>query len=642
MRPPPRLTVSQWADTYRQLSSESSAEPGRWSTARAEFQRGILDAMSDPTVEEAWVKKSAQVGWTEIINNTVGYYIHQDPAPILVLQPTVEMAETWSKDRLEPMARDTPVIRVVLGEAKSRDSKQTVLQKTFPGGRLTAVGANSPASLASRPIRIILCDEVNRYPPSAGREGDPIKLGHKRSTTFWNRKLLCGSTPTIKGRSRITAGFEASDQRFFFVPCPHCDVRQVLEWKNVRWTGDDASTAAIHCTGCGVGWTDAERNQAVSRGEWRATKPFRGIAGFHICELYSPWSTIERVVAAFIEARGNPHLLKVWTNTVLGEDFEEAGEAPEWERLFERREDVQAGLVPDGAVVLTAGIDNQAAPARLEWAVWAWGPGFERWLVDAGVIPGDPAAVETWDAMAAVLDRDWPREEGGTLRIAKVGVDTGGQHTQGVYTQLRRLRDGRLVPLKGRSGVPRGSAVNGPKAVDVTTGGKKLARGLRLWIVFVDEFKAELYRALWLTPRADGTRPAGWVHLPGWMNDEQVKQLTAEQLVTHTDRAGFQRTEWRASRANEQLDLAVYARAALNVLGADRYGERFWTKTSGGPAARRSRSVPVASATTALSPAPASAVPQAAPARQPTVLTAEAPAAVRGRESRLARLSMGG
>jgi phage terminase large subunit GpA-like protein len=222
LKPPPKLTVSEWADEYRRLSPEASAEPGRWFTARAEYQRGIMDAVSDPAVETVVVMSSAQVGKTEIVNNIVGYHVHQDPAPILVLQPTVEMAQTWSKDRLAPMLRDTPALRGRVKAPRSKNSQNTLLHKVFPGGHITMTGSNAPASLASRPIRIVLCDEVDRYPPSAGTEGDPVSLARKRSTTFWNRKIILTSTPTAAGMSRIEAEFEQSDKRHFHVPCPHC------------------------------------------------------------------------------------------------------------------------------------------------------------------------------------------------------------------------------------------------------------------------------------------------------------------------------------------------------------------------------------------------------------------------------------
>jgi phage terminase large subunit GpA-like protein len=339
-----------------------------------------MDAISDPRFETVVVMKSAQVGWTEIVNNVVGFHIHQDPAPILVIQPTIEMGEAWSKDRLAPMLRDSPALASLVGDQRGRDSGQTLRHKTFASGHLTVAGANSPASLASRPIRVLLFDEVDRYPASAGSEGDPITLGKKRTATFWNRKILIGSTPTITNTSRIAAAYEQSDKRRFWVCCPHCGEEQTLEWEHVRWTSGDPHSARYHCTGCGTGWTDAERWAAVRQGEWRAGAEFTGTAGFHISELYSPWRRLEETVSDFLAAKDRPEMLKTWKNTALGLTWQERGEAPDWERLIERREAFKMGVVPAGAVVLTAGVDNQND--RLELAVWAWGPGYESWLIE--------------------------------------------------------------------------------------------------------------------------------------------------------------------------------------------------------------------------------------------------------------------
>ena len=212
--PPPELKVSDWSDQERRLSPEASAEPGQWLTSRAEYQRGIMDAFSDPNIEMVVIMSSAQVGKTEILNNVIGYHVSQDPSPMLVVQPTLDMAQTWSKDRLAPMLRDTPILQGLVKDPRARDSGNTTLHKIFPGGHITSCGANSPSSLASRPVRIVLCDEVDRYPVSAGSEGDPVSLARKRATTFWNRKIGLFSTPTNKGNSRIESAFEESDKRY--------------------------------------------------------------------------------------------------------------------------------------------------------------------------------------------------------------------------------------------------------------------------------------------------------------------------------------------------------------------------------------------------------------------------------------------
>ena len=252
-----------------------------------------------------------------MLGNVAGYHIHQDPCPVLLMQPSLEMAEAWSRERFAPMLRDTPVLRGLVGDARARDSENTIRHKTFPGGHIAMVGANSPASLASRPIRLVLADEVDRYPLSAGTEGDPLSLATKRQTTFWNRKTLLGSTPTLKVTSVIWREWLRSDMRKFYVPCPHCDHRQVLTWANVRWDKNEdgehlPETAYYLCEGdgCGSAWSDAERWQAIAHGEWRATAPFNGIAGFHITGFVSPWLTLREIVEDFWRSGNRPRPCK--------------------------------------------------------------------------------------------------------------------------------------------------------------------------------------------------------------------------------------------------------------------------------------------------------------------------------------------
>lgn len=581
--PPPRLTLSQWADAHRRLSPESSGEPGRWDTGRAEYQRGIMDAMTDPRIERVVLMTSARVGKTQCLNNLVGYHIHQDPGPILVVLPTETRAEEWADDELDPMIRDTPPLRSVMGDRKSRALKQRRTHRIFPGGRLYMVGANAPSGLAAKTIRVVLADEVDRFPASAGEEGDPIALAERRANTIWNRKIVLSSTPTIAGRSRIEQAYVASDQRRFWVPCPDCGERQTLKWAQVQ-PHDDASAARYHCEVCGSAWTDAQRYVAVAHGEWRAEGEFHGTAGFHLNELYSPWRRLAETVADFIASKDKPEKLKTWINTALGETWQEKGDAPDADRLLERREEWPAGTVPQDAIVLTAGVDVQSGGSgetnRIEAYVWAWGRrGLESWLVDREVIHGDPTRAEVWDQLATgILAREWVREDGKRLRIARAGVDTGGATTSATYSHLRRLRDPRLLPAKGMDRWGSAAAVTGPTYVDVTEGGKKLKRGLKLWTVSVSALKAELYRRLWLT-RGDAEPPQGWVHLPQWADSEIVRQLVSEQLVTVKDKRGFSRVEWQKLRdRNEALDCAVLARAALYVMGADRQGVPFWDR----------------------------------------------------------------
>jgi len=293
------LTVSDWADANRRLDGQSSAEAGRWYTSRAEYQRGIMDACSDPEIQEVVIMAGAQLGKTEALLNIIGYHIDVDPSPILVLQPTLSMGQAFSKDRLAAgLLASTPCLKGKVKDPRARDSGNTTLHKVFSGGAITIVGANSPSGLASRPIRIMLADEVDRFPSSAGSEGDPIQLGRKRTATFWNRKIIMVSTPTNKGASRIEDAYNLSDKREYYIPCKHCEHMQTLKWANVQWEDDRPETARYMCEECGALWSDSDRMWAVRNGQWYASEPFNGVAGFYINGLYSPWTPLADGVRA--------------------------------------------------------------------------------------------------------------------------------------------------------------------------------------------------------------------------------------------------------------------------------------------------------------------------------------------------------
>ncbi|WP_408033466.1 phage terminase large subunit family protein [Thalassobacter stenotrophicus] len=586
LNPPPDLTISDWADQNRRLSSEASAEPGQWRTSRAEYQRGIMDAISNAAAETVVIMSSSQIGKSEAILNMVGYHIDHDPAPIMVVMPTERDAETWSKDRFSPMARDTQCLQDKIANPKSRDGNNKILHKRFPGGHLTIVGANAPSGLASRPIRLLLCDEIDRYPFSAGAEGDPVNLAKKRTVTFWNRKIVLVSTPTNKGASRIDAAFEESDQRRFWVPCPNCGHEQILTWGQVKWDKDEngshrPESARYHCADCDAAWKDETRWAATSKGRWVAEAPFNGTAGFHLNEIYSPWVRLEAMAKAFLSARaGGDETMKTFVNTSLGETWMESGEAPDWQRLQGLKEEWRAGTVPAGGLFLTAGVDVQKD--RIEVDVWAWGKGLQSWLIDHIVIDGGPGDPACWQKLSDLLGRTWVHAGGTPMTIARLAIDTGYE-TAAVYAWARQVGFGQVAPVKGLEGFNRASPVTGPTFVDATIGGKRLRRGARLWSVATSTFKAETYRFLRLDPPevtspADGERfPPGFLHLPGWVDAEWLKQLTAEQLVTVKNKRGFAKLEWQKLRErNEALDCRVYARAAAWILGADRWSDARW------------------------------------------------------------------
>lgn len=555
LKPPPRLTVSEWADTFRKLSPEASAEPGSWKTSRAEYQRGIMDAISDPAIETVVLMMGAQMGKSECLNNVVGYHIAQDPSPILVVQPTLDMAQTWSKDRLAPMLRDTPALQGLVKDPRSRDSGNTTLHKSFPGGHVTGCGANSPASLASRPIRIVLCDEVDRFPVSAGSEGDPVTLARKRSATFWNRKIILVSTPTNKGASRIEQAYEESDKRLYYVSCHDCGHEQTLKWSQVQFDAERPETAGYACESCGSIWDDASRARAVRRGQWRATEKFSKTAGFCVSGLYSPWIPLEDAVRDFLAARKQPSTLRVWVNTYLAETWEEDGEGVDDYSLSERAED-WGDVVPADGLILTAGVDVQ--DDRLEAEIVAWGKEEESWSIAYKTIHGDPSGPIVWRELDEFIYGVYEHEFGEEMAVRATCIDSGGHHTQAVYKYVSTREAKRVFAIKGVGGEGR-PMVGKPSKNNI---GK-----IKLFPVGVDTVKAELFSRFKITEHGPG-----YCHFPEGRDPEYYKQLTAEKIKIKYHK-GFARREFVKIRTrNEALDVRVYAKAALALLNVNLNG----------------------------------------------------------------------
>ena len=510
-----------------------------------------MDAASDPAVREVWVMKSAQVGWTEILNNVIGFHVDQDPAPMLLVQPTLEMAEAWSKDRLAPMVRDTPALRDRIADPKARDSGNTLLHKKFTGGHLTISGANSPAGLASRPIRVVLFDEVDRYPTSAGTEGDPVSLGKKRTATFWNRKVLAGSTPTIKGSSRIEAGFEGSDQRYYYVPCPQCGEMQRLIWSQVRWPDEAPELAVYVCKGCGTELTDRDKVEMLRMGEWRASRPTRGIAGFHISELYSPWSTWGEMAVAFLRAKKFPETLQTWINTALGESWEDKGETVDAAGLLGRRESYTPNSLPPAVQMITAGVDVQ--DDRLEVTAWGWGADEQAFRVEHIVLRGDPGSPALWADLDVTLDRRWRTDDGRELGVEATCIDSGGHYTEQVYQYAHRRKRRRIWAIKGIGGPgrlvwPKRPSRGGKHRVDV-------------WPIGVDTIKDLLYGRL---KRVTEPGP-GYIHFDANTDEAWFDQLVSETVV-HRIVQGRRVRMWKPRQTGlrqEALDCFNYAYAAM-------------------------------------------------------------------------------
>ena len=552
VKPPSKLTVSQWADQYRTLSPESSAAGGKWRTELAPYQRGMMDVINSG-VSNIVLMCSAQVGKTEIINNTVGYFIHQDPATILLLQPTLEMGNTWSKDRLAPMLRDTAALHGKIKSPRARDSGNTLLHKQFPGGHITIAGANSPASLASRPIRVVLCDEVDRYPDSAGSEGDPVELAKKRSTTFHNSLCILTSTPTVKNKSRIEQAFLQSDQRYYLLPCPHCQYQQRLIFNQLQWQLDlnknlIPDSVNYQCKSCKQLFNDSYKYKMLLAGKWQATTALVDTAGFHINELYSPWVRWHEIVKNYLKSKDSPEQYKTWVNTSLGQTYaEEITEELDAQLLLKRRESFSF-TVPDLAVMLTAGVDVQID--RLVCQVVAWSPNqFESWVMDYKIFPGNPAEIEVWDKLDQYLLSSWQKKNK-HLNIAATFIDSGYQ-TQTVYRFCKTRAHRHVFAVKGMSsyGLPIASI-------------PKRAKGkipVLLIQVGTDTAKSLLFSRLKIVSPGPG-----YIHFPNKLDEIYFKELTAEHIIEKNGKLRWCKKQ--AGAPNEALDTYIYALAAIEYL----------------------------------------------------------------------------
>jgi phage terminase large subunit GpA-like protein len=494
----------------------------------------------------------AQLGKTEAILNIIGYHIHHDPSPILVLQPTLDMAQAFSKDRIASgLLRSTPSLRDKVKDPRARDSGNTTLHKVFPGGALTIVGANSPSGLASRPVRILLADEVDRYPTSAGSEGDPIQLARKRTATFWNRKIVMVSTPTHAGASRIEEAFNKSDQRHFYVPCKHCEHEQTMEWRNVQWKDSDPDTAAYMCDECGTLWTDSDRRWSIRNGRWIGKTKFNGVAGFSISGLYSPWTPLSDGVREFYSVKKNPEQLRVWTNTYLGQPFEDAGEQVDDFMLAERRESMP--YVPDDVVLLTAGVDVQ--DNRLEISIIGFGRDDESYVIDHVTLYGDPSTPQLWTNLDSNLNRQFETESGREIAIRGACVDSGGHFTNSVYAYCKKNQGRRIFAIKG---------VGGEGKPMIGRPSKNNIAKCPLFPVGVNTAKDLVFARMKIQEPGPG-----YIHFSDVLNEEYFRQLTAEKVVTRFHKGFKKRIFEKIRPRNEALDCMVYALAAYGILGVD-------------------------------------------------------------------------
>lgn len=569
LKPPPNLTLSQWADKYRVLSAESAARPGKWHTDNAPYQREIMDAISDQKTEKIVIMSAAQLGKTDaFILNTIGYYMHYDPSPILVMQPTIDLGETFSKDRLTPMLRDTPVLHGKVND-KSRSSGNTILKKHFPGGHIAIIGANSPIGLRSRPIRILLADEVDAYPVSAGSDGDPLSLASKRLATFWNKKEVYVSTPTIKGASTIEREYNKSTMEEWCVPCPVCGEYQPLEWKHVHFDENNLDEITYSCDKCGIVLSEAEWKEHFTLGKFIAQYPERETRGFHINALASLFMGWKKIVQDFLSAneekkKGNIEPLKSWTNLNMAQSWEDGGEQVDEEALYKRREKYNCE-VPADVLYLTAGVDTQ--DDRLEVEVVGWGEGAESWGIRYAIFYGDTKLKKVWDDLDEFLLQTFERADGAKMKIVCTCIDSGGHRANVVYKFCKARSARRVFAIRGQGGegVPyiKRPTKNNREQAQLFTLGVDTGKAILL-----DRLKVELVD----DDGNDLDSVPGYCHFPKERDrgytQEYFKGLTAEHRIM-TYKKGRAVFEWRikdsAHKRNEALDCRNYATAALEI-----------------------------------------------------------------------------
>lgn len=574
------MSVSEWADAYRMLSSKSASEPGRWRTARTPYLKEIMDCLSPKSpIQKVVFMKGAQIGGTECGNNWIGYIMHKAPGPIMAVSPTVDMAKRNSRQRIDPLIEECTALKSVVSSPKAKDKGNTILSKDFQGGVLVMTGANSAVGLRSMPARYLFMDEIDGYPPDIDGEGDPILLAERRTATFSKRKkIFLVSTPTIKGLSNIEREFGMTDQRYYVVPCPYCNKFQRLVWENIRSTEE---AVMYECEHCHTLIAEHYKTQMLANGFWQPSAPGDGIsAGFHLSSLYSPvgWLSWKECVDIYEKAKKNPTLMQGFQNTIFGETYEQESDAPEWQRLYEQREDYKVGTIPFGGLFLTAGVDIQKD--RIECEVVAWGRQKQSWSVEYFVLDGDTAKPEVWKKLQNVLFKDYSHESGITLPIRVMCIDSG-YATQDVYSFVkdysqavwggsgaRASQPHTVVAIKGQS---RDTAM-----LLSTSKADTKKKGLKVWNVSGPVIKTELYRWLKMESVGEDASCFGQCNFPQYA-EKYFKQLTSERQVVRITN-GYPKPVWEKdpTRRNEALDCRVYARAAAAIYGLDRMSERGW------------------------------------------------------------------
>lgn len=574
MQPPENLTVTEWAECKRYLSTEASAEPGLWRTSRTPYLRAIMDAFTDPKIRHIVFVAASQVGKTEVINNIIGYIIDQNPGSILFVHPTTIDAREFSKLRIAPMIRDSPAVRRRISAPKSRDSGNTLLQKTYPGGILTLCGSNEAHALASKPIRYVFGDERDRWAQSAGTEGDPWELAMARQTTFYNAKAVEVSTPTIRGSSNIAKSFAKGTMERWKSQCPHCGEFHEIQWKDIRFKAEETvvnheRTYTVHdvfwiCPGCGC--VSEEATMKKQPAKWVAENPAayaNGVRSFWLNAFVSPWASWESICLKYQNALGDTGKMQVVYNTCFGQLWEDRGDTQDPDTLLGRREVYEAEL-PEGVLVLTAGVDTQ--DDRMEYEIVGHGHFGETWGIEKGIIMGRPDDPATWDSLdMMVFDRVLRFKDGLGLKVSTSFVDEGGHFTEWVRQFCRNRVGKKVFCIKGFPGADR-PFTSPPKKQKI------IIKNRYLGTVWQYQLGVDSGKQIIMDNLKVQTPGPKYCHFP--LRDDYGAMYFHGLLSEHLVPEGKVRQRWvwtkiQGHERNEPLDCRNYALAAFKVLPVD-------------------------------------------------------------------------
>ena len=573
LRPQEVLTVDVWADKYRVLSSRGSSEPGKFRSSRTPYIVEVMRELStDSPTQRVVLMFAAQLAKTETMNNWIGYCIDFAPAPMLLIQPSLSMAQRLSKQRLEPMLQETPCLAEKIPPARSRDSGNSQYAKIFPGGFLAIGGSNSASSLRSMPARYIGLDEIDAYVGDVQGEGEPCALAEKRASTFTRRKILLTSTPTIKDASRIEDEYLKSDQRKFFCPCPICGFYQVLMFKQLKFDSKKLDKVQYECESCKERFDETAKTTMLRKGEWRATKPENKgkTAGFWLNGLNSPlgWFSWYEMADEFLKAKDDPSLLRTFTNTRLAETFSYEYQAKlNAEALMDTRSDYLPGTIPEPVVCICLGVDVQggmgSATSRLEVSTWGFAPdpsgiAENMYLIDHNIIYGDPNQGEVWSGLDILLNAEYEHPKGGVLKISGCAVDSGGMATQSVYDYCMKRRSKGVIAIKGssRSGGP---IIGKGSRVDINYSGRVRKKSGIVYLLNTEDIKDRLYSKI---------KGTGKIFFHCETTSEYFKELTGEYRTQKTNSKGYPVStyEKKPNQAVEKLDCCCYAYSAYSLL----------------------------------------------------------------------------